>query len=152
MVSSIIAQKKKKMLGRKTMSSINALGLKPPAVWVAPSTYHLGSSHLPCRVKRKSEQPCPYFSVNFVYFVFNILQHISYLVNIICSNSAQWSEPFRLSLNVCQMYTTAWRTKRLGRVNNEHFTFFISIFSSEPFLIEKVERKRHPFYPTLYSF
>lgn len=118
-----------KVLGWEMVTWVNWLGLEPSAVWISLPAFictYPGSSHLPRRIKRQSKQICPYISVNLVYFVFNVsIKCYFFLAKCIFSNSAQWSEPFLLLLNIGWMCSTAWRTESLGRVHNGNLTLSI---------------------------
>lgn len=104
-----------------------------------------GSCHLPRSQNR--------LDLDFLWSCFTLSFKLS--LSIFSPNiffqTVQWSEPFLLLLNRCQMCTAAWKIERLGEsvMNISLFPFYFPF--SEPFSLEKEEDEECSLHSTVYN-
>lgn len=102
-----------------------------------------GSSHLPRSQNRLAlDFLWSWFTLSFMVSLRVISPNISFQI-------VQWSGPFLLLLNICQMCTAACKMERLGKsvMSISLFPFYFSF--SEPFSLEKEEVKECSLHSTV---
>lgn len=143
MISSVRAQKKPWL--RKLWPVWIGLDRSPLQCVLCPSHRSPGSCHLPRSQNR--------LDLDFLWSCFTLSFKLS--LSIFSPNiffqTVQWSEPFLLLLNRCQMCTAAWKIERLGEsvMNISLFPFYFPF--PEPFSLEKEEDEECSLHSTVYN-
>lgn len=141
----LFRQSPEKALAQETVTCVDWLGSAPSAVCApsCPTGTHPGSSHLPRSENRLAlDFLWSWFTLSFMVSLRVISPNISFQI-------VQWSGPFLLLLNICQMCTAAWKMERLGKsvMSISLFPFYFSF--SEPFSLEKEEDKECSLHSTV---